>query len=246
MRSINIKMVIEYDGTHYRGWQLQPGGPTVQEQIELALKRITGESVCVAGAGRTDAGVHARGQVASVQCATRLTAARLHQALNAVLPDDIAILDVGEAPPDFHARFSARGKRYRYAILNRSHRSALDHRFAHHVRHPLDIDTMRAAARHLVGTHDFSSFACNSGRDDNPLRTVSEITIESQGEYVILEIEAVSFLYKMVRSIVGALIEAGKGAKAPEDIRAVLAARDRSAAPATAPARGLTLMRVSY
>lgn len=242
----NIRLLLEYDGTDYRGWQVQPNGPTVQEKVEAVILRITGEAVRVAAAGRTDAGVHAAGQVASFLTHSALPVATIARALNALLPRDIAVLSAEEAAASFHARFSATGKRYRYSILNRPGRPALDRRAVLHVARPLDVEAMRDAARCLVGTHDFSSFRCNSGKDDDPVRTVRAVSVERRGELVVIDIEALSFLYKMVRSIAGTLIAVGKGTIPPGEVAAILAARDRRRAFPTAPAAGLCLISVSY
>ena len=242
----NIKLVIEYEGTRYCGGQVQPNGPTIQEKLELAIRQITGETVRIFGAGRTDAGVHASGQVANFHTACRMSAERMRHALNAVLPDDIVVLDLGEVPESFHARYSAKSRRYRYTILNRTAPCALQRYCALHLAQPLDIEAMREAAGHLIGTWDFSSFGCNAGREDDPVRTVLAIAVDRQGNYLTIEIEAVSFLYKMVRSIVGTLIDVGRGKMQPSDVPRILRDRDRKSASATAPAQGLTLIKVDY
>ena len=242
----NIKLVIEYEGTRYCGWQVQPNVPTIQEGLERAVRQITGEAVRIFGAGRTDAGVHASGQVANFHTSCRMPAGRMRHALNAVLPDDIVVLDVSEVPESFHARYSAKSKRYRYSILNRQAPSALHRYFTLHLAQSLDIAAMREAAGHLIGTWDFSSFGCNAGREDDPVRTVLDIAADRQGDYLTIEIEAVSFLYKMVRSIVGTLIDVGKGKVEPSDVLRILRDRDRKRAGATAPAQGLTLVHVNY
>lgn len=244
--SRNIKLVIEYDGTNYCGWQVQPNGPTIQSEIEKALREITGERVRIHGAGRTDAGVHARGQVASFMTGSQLPPQRLLNALNAVLAPDIAIITVEEAPASFHARYSAKSKRYRYVIVQRSVRSALERNRAFHIPEPLDYIAMADAGSMLVGTKDLSSFGCNAGRDDNPVRTVMGITVKKQEEMLVIEMEAVSFLYKMARSIAGTLIEVGRGKLTPADFKRILHARDRGSASPTAPAHGLYLVKVSY
>lgn len=242
----NIRIVIEYDGSGYRGWQVQPNEPTVQEALESAVERITGERSRVSGAGRTDAGVHALGQVAHFFTSSQLPAPKITAALNGVLPPDIVVLRAEEAGQSFHARFSARRKRYRYTILNRDAPSALERSTALFVPVPLDLEAMREAGRFLKATRDFSSFACNAGRDDDPVRTVTGLSVERKGEFVVIEVEAVSFLYKMVRSIAGTLLDVGKGKTAPRDIGDILDARDRSRAGATAPAHGLCLVEVVY
>lgn len=242
----NIKLVVEYDGTNYRGWQVQPDCRTIQGELELAIKQITGETLRVTGSGRTDTGVHALGQVANFHTSSGMPVGKMRRALNAVLPDDIVVLDLSEVPESFNARHSARSKRYRYSILNRVSPSAIRRYQAMHVAQPLDVAVMREAAGHLIGTLDFSSFACNSGKEDNPVRTVTDIAIEKRDDYVIIEMEAVSFLYKMVRSIVGTLIEVGRGKMLPIDVLNILQARDRKVAGQTAPAKGLALIQVNY
>jgi tRNA pseudouridine38-40 synthase len=242
----NIRLLIEYDGTRYLGWQVQPHGTTIQQELEAAILRITGERACVIAAGRTDAGVHASGQVAHFHTTSPIPPEKMQRALNAVLPGDIAVLRVEDADVGFHARFRAKSKRYRYTILNRPFRSPLNRTAALLVPQPLDIEAMRAAARHCIGTHDFSSFGCNAGRDDNPVRTVLDFAVESQGAYVVIEIEAVSFMYKMVRSLVGTLLDVGKGKITPDEVLRIMSARDRRAACPTAPAHGLCLIKVNY
>lgn len=242
----NIKLVVEYDGTSYRGWQIQPDCPTIQGELERAVERLTGEPVRVIGAGRTDAGVHALGQVAHFHTASQMSVERMRRALNAVLPKDIVVLDVSPAPESFHARHSAKGKRYRYTILNRPSPPAIERHRVMHVAHPLDVAAMREGAAHLVGTLDFSSFACNSSKYDNPVRTVMEIAIEKRDDYVIVEMEAIGFLYKMARSIAGTLIDVGRGHLKPSDVLDLLKARDRRLSGPTAPAGGLMLVRVDY
>ncbi|MCX6355188.1 MAG: tRNA pseudouridine(38-40) synthase TruA [Candidatus Aureabacteria bacterium] len=241
-----IKLLVEYDGTNYQGWQVQPDVPTIQGELERAIHKITGEKVRVHGAGRTDAGVHALGQVANFPLSHPMPCEKMRLALNAVLPRDIVLHEVEEADGTFHARYSARLKRYRYLILNRPFPSALDRNTVVHVARPLDVDAMREAAKGLVGTFDFSSFACNSGEEENPTRTVTDISVSRQGDYITIEIEAVSFLYKMARSIVATLLDVGKGKLKPGDILGILGARDRSKSSATAPAKGLCLIRVEY
>jgi len=242
----NIKLNLEYDGTNYQGWQVQPDVPTVQGALERAVRRITGEEVRVTGAGRTDAGVHALGQAAHFVISNPMPVDRLRSALNAVLPEDVVVREAEEADNDFHARYSAKGKWYRYTIFNRPSPPALDRGTALHVHYPLDVPAMKRAARELVGTFDFSSFACNTGEEENPVRTVTRIDIRKEGDYITIDLEAISFLYKMARSIVGTLLDVGRGKMRPEEMREALLARERGKAGATAPARGLCLMRVDY
>ena len=242
----NIKLVIEYDGTNYQGWQVQPNGPTVQEELETAIRRITGEQTRIAGAGRTDAGVHAVGQVACFFTSSGVPVEKMRGALNGVLPPDIVILEAEEVDSSFHARYSARSKLYRYTVLNRDVPPALERKRALFIPFRLDPAAMKEAGKKLVGTNDYSSFGCNAGRDDNPIRTVLNVKVFRDGDYVIIEIEAVSFLYKMVRSIVGTLIDVGRGKVTPPEVEGILEDRDRCSASATAPAHGLCLMKVSY
>jgi tRNA pseudouridine38-40 synthase len=242
----NIKLLIEYDGTDYRGWQIQPAGPTIQGEIEKALGRITGEKIRIFGAGRTDAGVHAMGQAAHFFTDSHLSSLRLRAALNGVLPSDIVIFSAEDVDSTFHARYSARSKRYRYTILNREVPSALCRHTTLFVPQTLDERAMGEAGKILVGTHDFSSFGCNAGRDDNPERTVLRIEVKRDGDFITVEIEAVSFLYKMARSIVGMLLEVGRGKMPLEGVTRILGARQRSAACVTAAPQGLCLVRVNY
>ncbi|MEJ2746129.1 MAG: tRNA pseudouridine(38-40) synthase TruA [bacterium] len=242
----NVKLVVEYDGTNYRGWQVQPDCPTIQGELERAVKQITGETLRITGAGRTDAGVHALGQVANFHTSSPMPVEKVRRAMNAVLPDYIVVLGLSEVPESFNARHSAKSKRYRYTILNRSSPSALQRYHTIHVAYPLDVAAMKEATGHLIGTLDFSSFACNSGKEDDPVRTVMDVLVERRDDYVIVEMEAISFLYKMVRSIVGTLVDVGRGQLKPSDVLGMLMARDRRISGPTAPARGLTLIRVDY
>lgn len=245
-----FKLVLAYDGSNYSGWQVQPGRITLQGALEEALARITGEPVRVAGSGRTDAGVHALGQVASFRSETDLSADVLHKALNAELPRDMAVISVTESAADFHARASAVRKRYRYQLDDRPIRDVFMRRYSWHCRYRLDAAAMHRAAQSLVGRHDFSSFETSGSKRQSSVRTVFEISVEraaneSQGG-ISLEIEADGFLYNMVRTIVGTLVEVGRGVRSERWPAEVLAACDRKAAGQTAPACGLFLLRVDY
>lgn len=240
----NFKLTLEYDGTDFHGWQRQPGLRTVQGTIEGALEEIVGRNVPVDGAGRTDAGVHAFGQVASVKAETRLDAEEFHRALSASLPEDINVYDVEEADAKFHARFSAINRRYVYYL--RTETTAIWRRFAHVVTHPLDIARMQAAAGLLVGQHDFTSFTPNRSVDTHPVCDVMEATVEDVDEVISVTLVADHFLHHMARVIVGTLIDVGRGKITVEQIKAILSKKDRTAAGPTTPPNGLFLMEVRY
>jgi len=242
------RFTLEYDGTDFEGWQRQPEGHrSVQATLEEAIARVTGTAVRVVGAGRTDAGVHAEGQVASASFATRLGPTELARALNAVLPGDLAVLDLSLAHEGFHAQRDARSKHYRYQVWNGVSPSPLRARRSVWVERPLDLDAVRAAARHLVGSHDFASFRAVGSRVGTTVRRLLRFDVlGSPGELVVFELEGTGFLRHMARSLVGTLLEVGRGRRPGDSMARVLAARDRAAAGATAPARGLTLVRVEY
>lgn len=242
-----FKLTLEYDGTAYRGWQRQAEGPTVQGEIERALGRLTGAPVTVIGAGRTDAGVHALGQTAHFRSPTRLAPEALQRGLNALLPEDIAVRECLAVPETFHARYDAKGKRYRYRILNRGARSPLERNRAWFLDRPLDLEAMRRAAAHLLGRRDFKSFESSGSPRAHTVRTVTaaEWHVGEDG-ILCFEIEADGFLRGMVRNAVGTLAAVGLGRLSPEDVPRILEARDRRFAAACAPARGLFLVRVIY
>ena len=240
----NYRLVVGYDGTDFRGWQRQPDGRTVQGVLEEAVFKVTRKRTVVHGAGRTDAGVHALGQVAGFRGAFKLTDEVLYRALNAVLPADVRVFSLEEAPSGFHARRSARSKLYRYRIVTAPQASPLDRRYVLHWPYPLKIGAMREAARLFVRTADFTAFASN--RDRSPVRTVTRSELRRSGDEIVYSIEAQGFLRYMVRTIVGTLLEVGRGRIRPADIEEIFGRKDRSLAGPTAPARGLTLVRVDY
>ncbi len=241
-----FKLTLEYDGTQYHGWQIQPHLPTIQGTLESVISRVAQHKANVTGAGRTDAGVHAMGQVAHVTTTARLTAAEWRRALNGLLPADIAVQAVEDVPDTFHARFSATSKLYRYRILTRVPRSALSRATILHYPYPLDLDAMAGAARALIGTHDFSSFQGSPTDTENPICAVTQLTVDQVGDDVIVEMAANRFLKQMVRAIVGTLLDVGRRKWQAEDMAGILAARDRTKAGPTAPAHGLYLVRVEY
>jgi len=243
-----IRLRLEYDGTDFHGWQLQAGDRTVQGDLEAALAQITGTPLRVHGAGRTDAGVHARGQVAHVDVDTRLDPAALQRALNAVLPSDVAVLEAAAAAPDFDARGDARWKRYGYRILARRPASPLRRRMSWHLPIALDPEPMRAAARLLEGTHDFAAFRGNprGAADEGTIRTLLSLELADGGDELTITAVGPSFLRHMVRNLVGTLVEVGRGRLPAGSMAEILASRDRARAGPTAPACGLCLEHVEY
>ena len=243
----HFKLTVTYDGTHYAGWQLQPNGKTVQEIIEGAVGKIAGRAVRVHGSGRTDAGVHAKGQVANCSFDTQLSSATLLRALNANLPEDVRVLMVQEVGPKFHARFSAKGKEYRYQIDCGVVADPFLRAYAWHHPRPLNVAAMRKAAGLLKGRRDFSALSANPMRPvESPVRTVSKLTLTKQDNLLTVSVRANGFLYKMVRSIVGALVKVGEGRLTAAQLRQLVNAKKRTALVETAPAHGLFLWRVSY
>jgi tRNA pseudouridine38-40 synthase len=241
-----LRLILEYDGTGFAGWQVQRGNRTVQAEVAKAVQRVTGERLTVHGASRTDAGVHAEGQSAHITTRTRIAAGRLVHALNANLPPDIAVLRVDEMPEGFHAQFQAAGKTYRYRILLGPARSALRRDRTYLFRSPLDLDRMRAAAARLTGTHDFRAFCTEARTRGRTERRIDRLDIRREGDEVVFEIDGDGFLYNMVRTIVGTLLWVGIGNLTPDDVDAILASKDRRRAGQVVPAQGLTLVEVRY
>jgi len=246
MEQKTIRLVIEYVGTNYCGWQFQPNGISIQEVLETCLERITGEKPRVVGSGRTDAGVHAEGQVAHFQTTSRLRGPEFQRALNGILPPDIVIRESSREPASFHARFSQTGKRYRYVILNRSFPSALRRPYVWFLPHPFNLEAMREATRYLVGEHDFASFQAAKSRVQNRVRVLTLLDIQRQDDDLVFVFEGNGFLKHMIRIMVGTLVEVGLGKKTPARMKEILEARDRKKAGRTAPAQGLFLERVYY
>lgn len=241
-----FKLVLEYDGTHYAGWQRQLNVPTIQETVEHALAAIAQTRITVVGAGRTDAGVHALGQVASFRTDRGLSEREWLRALNAHLPADISALSVVAVADEFHARYSATGKLYEYHLLNRPERAPLRRERAWMLYKPLNLPAMMEAAASLIGAQDFSSFETAPTENDNPQCDMRQAELRRQGDLIICAFYADRFLKQMVRSIVGTLVEVGQGKRTAADMTQVLAARARAAAGRTAPAHGLYLVRVDY
>jgi len=247
----NLKLTLAYDGTDFKGWQVQPDAPTIQATLAFAIGRITGENVLPQGSGRTDAGVHALAQVASFTTNSVIPAANLVIALNDTLPPAIRILDVQEVPPDFHARKSARAKTYRYRMYRNSICLPFLARYVWHYPYPLNEEAMRTAASLIEGEHDFTSFAAvdperGSGDQGSNVRRVFSSMWRRDGDELIYEVRGNGFLHHMVRNLIGTFLLVGKGTLKPEDVVGILQAKNRSAAGATAPASGLYLVAVEY
>ena len=242
----NFKLVIEYDGTAYCGWQRQKNDPTIQEAIETAISKMTHQKITVTGSGRTDAGVHAYGQVANFSCETRLTADVFQKGLNGLLPDDIVIRACEPVSETFHARYDAKSKTYHYRILNQPIPAALYRQYAWHIKIPLDMKSMQAALTGIVGTRDFKAFEGTGSPRAHTVRTVMKAQLTGEQGFVVLKIKADGFLKFMVRNIVGTLVDIGLGKRTPGDIETILASKDRNQASATAPPHGLFLMSVDY
>lgn len=243
-----VKLVLEYDGTDLVGWQRQANGPSVQQHVEEALAEMTGEPVRVTGASRTDAGVHARGQVAHFTTETDIPLEGFRRGLNALLPPAIAVVEAAHPPEGFHARFSARGKHYRYRLVARRDRSPLAARYAwYRGPRPLDLAAMREAAAALIGEHDFSAFRAAGCQAATATREVTEITVTPAADDELhLDVRGNAFLRNMVRIITGTLVAVGEGRLAAAELPEILASRQRERAGVTAPPQGLTLMQVYY
>ncbi|MEW6075981.1 MAG: tRNA pseudouridine(38-40) synthase TruA [Candidatus Omnitrophota bacterium] len=245
----NIRLVIEYAGTHYCGWQTQTRNtntPSIQHTIEKTLRKVLHEKIKLFGAGRTDAGVHAFGQVANFHTQARILPEKLQRALNALLPRDIAIIQAEEVPLSFHSRFHAKAKHYRYTILNRTHRSSFMAEQTYLCSFGLDTKRMQEEAGSLIGTHDFRSFQASGNKVKEAVRTVRRLTVSRAGDLVRIDIEADGFLYNMVRNIAGTLIEVGRHKFPRGSLKRILNAKDRRLAGPTAPAHGLCLVKVKY
>ena len=241
-----IHLIVEYDGTNYAGWQRQENALAVQQALEEALSKLTRERIVVHGASRTDAGVHALGQSAHFDTECRIPADKFSYAVNTMLPPDIRIRSSEEVSPDFHARFSAKGKRYRYLFWDARHAGALN-RFTHaHSIYPLDVGRMRAEAEALIGTHDFAAFAASGSVVKDTVRTLWRADVTRDGDEVKLIVEGSGFLYNMVRIIAGTLRDIGSGKLEPGALRRAIETGDRLDLGVTAPAKGLTLMEVFY
>ncbi len=242
-----LKILIEYEGTRYNGWQIQPNGLGIQEVLQNKLKKITKKKITVIASGRTDAGVHAEGQVAHFRTTSQMTPREFLKALNSLLPPDIVVKKVEDVSPDFHAQLSAIRKTYRYVILNRDFPSALQCRQAHYIATPtLDVAAMRKAARCLVGRKDFKSFQGSGCSAKTTVREIFRFSMVKKDDFIRITVDGNGFLKYMVRNIVGTLIEIGCGKCPPEQMKTILKSKNRRLAGPTAPSRGLCLVKVVY
>jgi tRNA pseudouridine38-40 synthase len=241
-----LKLTLEYDGTEYVGWQRQLNGKSVQEVVERALGELLGAEVSIEAAGRTDAGVHALGQVVAFDAPRTLPVTAYLRGLSALLPEDVSVVGAVEVPQDFDPRRASQGKRYRYLVSNRPLRSPLRRRTHWQLFGPLDVQAMAEAAKPLLGTHDFSAFRAANCEALTPRRTLREVTVSAVGDVVVFEVEGTAFLKHMVRNIVGTLVEVGRARQPVAWVAEVLASRDRALAGPTAPAQGLVLVEVRY
>ncbi len=242
-----IKCIVSYDGTGFSGYQVQPGKRTVQGELEKALEKLNkGTSIRVSASGRTDAGVHARGQVIHFDTKLEIEPARWQIALNSLLPDDIAVSSVEYARPDFHARFDAVGKEYRYFLLLSKHRDPFQRNYAYQFQYELDLDAMREGARLLLGTHDFTSFCSAKTEVEDRVRTLQKIDVFEDNGLLVFRFVGNGFLYNMVRILVGTLLEVGTGRRQADSMHQLLAEQDRTQAGKTAPGHGLYLWKVFY
>ena len=241
-----VKLTVAYDGTNYCGWQVQPNGITVQEVLNQCLSEFTGENIETIGASRTDAGVHALGNVAVFDTEMRMPGDKFSFALNQRLSEDIRIQKSEEVDADFHPRYVKSQKTYEYRILNCRFPIPTERFYSHFTYIPLDVDKMKEAASYLIGEHDFKSFCGTGAQVKTTVRTVKEIQIEKSGDRITIRITGEGFLYNMVRIIAGTLMHIGGGLYPPEKMKEILEAKDRKKAGPTAPARGLTLMKIQY
>ena len=241
-----IGMVVAYDGTNYCGWQIQPNGITIQGVLNKCLSELLGEKIEVMGASRTDAGVHALGNVCVFDTNTRIPGEKISFALNQSLPEDIRIQLSEEVEPDFHPRYTDSEKTYEYRILNRTFPVPTERLYSYFYHYKLDVNMMREATSFLIGRHDFASFCGSGAQVRSTIRTITSATVERDGDIITIRISGTGFLYNMVRIIAGTLIEIGNGQYPPERMKSIVEACDRSAAGPTAPACGLTLIGIRY
>ncbi len=255
--SRRIVLSVQYDGSAYNGWQIQPSGATIQGLVQECLHKLTGERVRVIAAGRTDAGVHAIEQIAAFDSGSRLPLVVIKSALNALLPADIRIMDIREAEDDFHPRYSARSKRYSYIIANTGDIPPFIRAYVWRIKIPLDVEAMRGASAYLIGRHDFSSFRGAGCGAKNPVRNILCLETEKvcgvtfffttfYGDFIRISMEADAFLRHMVRNITGTLVEVGRGKIGPETVRNILESKERRLAGPTAPPHGLFLEKIFY
>ena len=244
----NVKLLIEYDGTNYKGWQIQKNANTIQEELMKAIYKITGENVDINGSARTDAGVHAKGQVANFMTSSQIAEHRFADAINSALPEDIVIKSSCEVPKNFHSRFCAKGKRYSYTIHNSMYPKAIGRNYAYHTRYgdKLDINKMMEASHYFIGTHDFAGFMSAGSNVKDTVRTIYSINIHHDKDMIIIDYHGNGFLYNMVRIITGTLIYCGLSKIEMIHMGEIINSKDRKRAGATVPAKGLCLEEVFY
>lgn len=243
---MRVKMIVAYDGTNYKGWQVQPNGITIEEILNQQLSELLGEDVVVTGASRTDSGVHSLGNVAIFDTDTRMPADKIAFALNQRLPEDIVVQGSCEVPADWHPRYQSSRKTYEYRILNRTFRMPTRRLDTYFYHYPLDVEKMQQAASYLVGEHDFKSFCSVGAQVKSTVRTIYACDVFKEDDIITIRVTGNGFLYNMVRIIAGTLIRIGGGDMPPEQIKDILDARDRNTAGPTAPAHGLTMMGIEY
>ncbi|CAM3851144.1 tRNA pseudouridine(38-40) synthase TruA [Cytobacillus oceanisediminis] len=242
-----FKCIVTYDGTHFAGYQVQPNKRTVQGELERALKKLhKGEDIRVTASGRTDAGVHARGQVIHFDSPLNIPLEKWEIALNSLLPDDVAVIGAARAAEDFHVRFDAKGKEYRYFVHLSSRRDPFKRHYAYQFPYALNIDSIKKAAAGLVGTHDFTSFCSAKTEVEDKVREIQEIEVVEEGDMLTFRFKGTGFLYNMVRILVGTLLEVGSGERDADSMPAIIEEKNRSAAGKTAPPQGLYLWKVFY
>ncbi|NMM63534.1 tRNA pseudouridine(38-40) synthase TruA [Clostridium sp. P21] len=242
----NIKLLIEYDGTNYCGWQRQNNGESIQQKIEEAIENVTGVFSKVIGSSRTDAGVHAKGFVCNFFTENSIPPNNFKRALNAFLPEDIVVVESKEVDKEFHSRYNSIGKRYVYTVVNGSNRPAIERNYVYYFNKTLDIERMRKASKYFLGTHDFSAFKKQGSSVKTSVRTIKELTIDKDGKYIRFSITGDGFLYNMVRIIVGTLLDVGVSKFNPEDIEKIITSKNRANAGKSVPACGLILEEVFY
>lgn len=243
---MRVKLVVAYDGTNYKGWQVQPNGITVEEVLNRKLTELLGEPIVVMGASRTDSGVHSLGNVAIFDTDTRMPAEKISFALNQRLPEDIVVQDSCEVPADWHPRYQNSRKTYEYRILNRTFRMPNRRFDTYFYHHPLDVEKMQQAASCLVGEHDFKSFCAVGAQVKTTVRTIYACDVTTDGAIITIRVCGNGFLYNMVRIIAGTLVKVGGGELEPDEIKHILEQKDRNAAGPTAPAHGLTMIGIEY
>ncbi len=242
----NIRLILEYDGTHFFGSQKQKKHRTVQGELESALQKLFQKKIKIIASGRTDSGVHAETQVVNFRTNSKIPLFKIGQALNYYLPPDLAVIDAKEVPNSFHSQFSAKWKQYEYRVLNSKVRSPLGRFYTFHFPHPLNLAKMKRAARMLFGTHDFRAFESSGGRRKSAVRTIQKFQIQKRGDIIYFTVEANGFLYKMVRSMVGTLLEVGRSRLSFSDFKKILSLKNRDLVGFTVPPHGLTLKQVIH